>query len=87
MIDDAITDHEDPPPMEMATVAIAVDALPFTRINTERQDELMRQWIFKEVHGIEVPLTQSTLTYCEAVFQWITKGAQTPPEPKVKVVK
>lgn len=67
-------------------VLLAIDALPFTQIDAENADQLLRQWVFKEIHGIEVPLTQQTLAYCEAAFNWLKTGQATA-KPKVEVVK
>lgn len=71
---------------EQPRIMLAVDALPYTQVDTDNGDQLLRQWVFKEIHGIEVPLTQQTLAYCEAAFNWLKSG-QTTAEPKVKVVK
>jgi hypothetical protein len=63
---------------------IAVEPLPFTEVSVEDPEKLLRTWIFKEIHGIEVPLTQSTLDYMEKAFQWIQSGKLEKPLRAVK---
>lgn len=64
------------------TVKVAVEALPFWYAH--HNDQTLRIWIFREIHGIEMPLTQTTLDYMENAFQWIKKGKK---KPHIKVVK
>lgn len=64
------------------TVQVAVEALPFWFANVD--DKTLRMWVFREIHGIEMPLQQSTLDYMEKAVQWIKKGQ---PKPKIRVVK
>ena len=67
---------------EERVIQVAVEALPFWHANAD--DKTLRMWIFKEIHGIEMPLTQQSLEYMENAFQWIKKGK---PKPKIRVVK
>ena len=64
------------------TINIAIEALPFWHANAD--DRTLRMWIFKEIHGIEMPLTPTSLQYMEDAFQWIKRGK---PKPKIRVVK
>lgn len=65
------------------TIQVAVEALPFWYANAD--DKTLRMWVFREIHGIEMPLTQTTLNYMEDAVQWIKKGKPKP--PSLKVVK
>jgi|DEB0MinimDraft_3_1074331.scaffolds.fasta_scaffold00032_11 hypothetical protein len=65
------------------TVTVAVEALPFWHAHAH--DATLRMWIFREIHGIEMPLTPATLEYMESAFQWIKKGKRK--KPDLKVVK
>lgn len=64
-----------------AVYNLTLEPLPFTRVEVDDPDELLRQWIFKEIHGLDVSLSQPTIEYMESAFQWIRKGM--PPKPKV----
>lgn len=67
---------------EERVITVAVEALPFPF--SHDTDKTLRMWIFRELHGIEMPLTQTTLDYMENAFQWIKRGK---PKPKIRVVK
>ena len=67
------------------TVQIAVEALPFWY--ADHNDKTLRMWIARELHGIEVPLTQATIDYQEMLFQWIKKGKPKEKKPHLKAVK
>lgn len=69
---------------QMARMILAVDALPFTQVDTENADQLLRQWLIKEVVQPDTPMTKATVLFLEDLFQWAKNGMQ---EPKVKVVK
>jgi hypothetical protein len=65
------------------TIQVAVEALPFWHAHADMQT--LRMWVFREIHGLEMPLTQTTLNYMEDAVQWIKKGKPKP--PSLKVVK
>ena len=69
---------------EERVVQVVVEALPFPFAH--ETDKTLRMWIFREIHGIEMPLTQTTLNYMEDAFQWIKRGPKKP-KPDLKVVK
>lgn len=73
------------PQAEERTVTIAVEGLPFPFAHDEART--WRAWVFKEVHGFEVPMNDATLEYCEKAFQWITKGKPKEKKPFLKAVK
>lgn len=62
--------------------SLNVEDLPFTQVRTENSEELLRQWIFKEVHRVDPACNQSTIDYCERAYQWIKNG-----KPSVALVK
>lgn len=76
-------DEEAPEP-QTTRMILAVDALPFTQVDTENADQLLRQWLVKEVVQPDTPMTKATVLFLEDLFQWVKSGAQ---EPRVKVVK
>ena len=65
-------------------VLLAIDALPFTQIDADNGDQLLRQWIIKEVVHPDTPMTKGTIQFLEDLYQWTKFGLQ---EPKAKVVK
>jgi hypothetical protein len=71
MSEDAEREHFEP---ESKPRPLAVEPLPFTQVRTDNGDELLRQWIFKEVHGFDVALNKATIDYCESAYQWIRYG-------------
>jgi len=64
------------------TIEVSGDSLLFCLANTD--NKRLRQWIFREIHGPETPMSQATIDYMELAFQWIKKGK---PKPKIRVVK
>ena len=77
-------DEPDGPGPQTTRMILAVDALPFTQVDTENADQLLRQWLIKEVVQPDTPMTKATVLFLEDLFQWAKNGSQ---EPRVKVVK
>jgi hypothetical protein len=65
-------------------IEVQVEPLPFTEVNVVNPDELLRQWIFREIQNSEVATNKTTLDYMENVYQWIKNGS---PKPKVRAVE
>jgi len=80
-----IIDEEAPEP-QTTRMILAVDSLPFTQVDTENADQLLRQWLIKEVVQPDTPMTKATVLFLEDLFQWAKNGAQTS-DPKVRVIK
>lgn len=72
------------PEAHTTRMILAVDALPFTQVDTENADQLLRQWLIKEVVQPDTPMTKSTVMFLEDLFQWAKNGM---PDAKVRVVK
>ena len=77
-------DEPEAPEPQTTRMILAVDALPFTQVDTENADQLLRQWLIKEVVQPDTPMTKATVLFLEDLFQWAKNGSQ---EPRVKVVK
>ena len=77
-------DEPEAPEPQMARMILAVDALPFTQVDTENADQLLRQWLIKEVVQPDTPMTKATVLFLEDLFQWAKNGMQ---KAKVEVVK
>lgn len=77
-------DEPEAPEPHTTRMILAVDALPFTQVNTDNADELRRQWLIKEVIQPDTPMTKATIQFLEDLFQWSKYGMQ---KPKVEVVK
>ena len=63
---------------------IAVEPMPFTEVQTEDPDRLLRKWIIREVFHPDTPMNKATIQFMEDLFQWHQNGMQ---EPKIKAVK
>jgi len=65
-------------------IEIQVEPLPFTEVTVEHPDELLRQWIFREVQSSDVATSKVTIEYMESVYQWIKQGQA---KAKIKAVE
>ena len=78
-----MTDEDDDAPRTTKMI-LQVEALPFTQVDVENADLLLRQWLIKEVVQPETPMTKGTIQFLEDLFQWAKYGM---PELKVRVIK